>query len=325
MSMIKKRVKKLKADKHTGFGSNASNYGGRFINKDGSANIKKSGINLVESISWYHTMLNIPRWKFMTIIFVFYGIVNFAFACLYCLIGVEHLNGISATTFQEKFGQAFFFSAQTFTTVGYGHISPSGFWASFIASVEALFGLLSFAIATGLFYGRFSKPKAHIRFSENAIIAPFQQGRALMMRIAPYKNTNLTDAEAKVTLGMKVEENGVEVNRFFSLELEYDKINALTLSWTLVHPIDEESPLYGFAENDFKTTKGEIIIYIKAFDEMYSNTVAIRSSYTFEEVIYGAKYVQMYENSPDSSKTILHVNKLNEYNKAELVEVFIEA
>src|SRR5689334_13059371 len=196
MSMIKKRVKKLKADKHTGFGSNASNYGGRFINKDGSANIKKSGINLVESISWYHTMLNIPRWKFMLIVFLFYGIVNFLFATLYCLIGVEHLNGILADSFVEKFGQAFFFSAQTFTTVGYGHISPTGFWASFIASIEALFGLLSFAIATGLFYGRFSKPKAHIRFSENAIIAPFQDGKALMMRIVPYKNTNLTDAEA---------------------------------------------------------------------------------------------------------------------------------
>lgn len=325
MGAFKKRFKKLKTDNHTGFGSNAANYGGRFINKDGSANIKKVGIDFAESISWYHTMLNIPRWKFMLIVFLFYGIVNFLFASIYCMIGVEHLNGISAATFVEKFGQAFFFSAQTFTTVGYGHISPSGFWCSFVASIEALFGLLSFAIATGLFYGRFSKPKAHIRFSENAIIAPFQDGKALMMRIAPYKNTNLTDAEAKVTLGMKVEENGVEVNRFFSLDLEYDKINALTLSWTLVHPITEESPLYGVSEDDFKTHVGEIIIYIKAFDEMYSNTVAIRSSYTFDEVIYGAKFVQMFENSQDSSKTILHVNKLNAFNKVEMIEELIEA
>lgn len=325
MGAFKKRFKKLQTDNHTGFGSNASNYGGRFINKDGSANIKKVGIDFVESISWYHTMLNIPGWKFMIIIFAFYGIVNFGFACLYCLIGIEHLNGISATTFSENFGQAFFFSAQTFTTVGYGHISPTGFWASFVASVEALFGLLSFAIATGLFYGRFSKPKAHIRFSENAIIAPFHEGKALMMRIAPYKNTNLTDAEAKVTLGMKVEENGMEVNRFFPLKLEYDKINSLTLSWTLVHPIDDNSPLYGFTENDFKTHIGEIIIYIKAFDEMYSNTVAIRSSYTFEEVVYGVKYVQMYENSQDRSKTVLHIDKLNVFNKVEINEEVIEA
>jgi inward rectifier potassium channel len=324
MGAFKKRFKKLKTDNHTGFGSNAASYGGRFINKDGSANIKKSGIGFVESISWFHTMLNIPTWKFMAVIFIFYGVVNFGFACLYCFIGVEHLNGIVRTTFTENFGQAFFFSAQTFTTVGYGHISPIGFWASFTASVEALFGLLSFAIATGLFYGRFSKPKAHILFSENAIIAPFQGEKALMMRIAPYKNTNLTDAEAKVTLGMRMEEDGVEVNRFFPLDLEYDKINALTLSWTLVHPITEDSPFYGFTENDFKSHKGEIIIYVKAFDEMYSNTVAIRSSYTFEEIIYGAKFVPMFENS-EGSKTVLHINKLNALIEIPFEEELMEA
>lgn len=317
MSVLKKVNKKIKADNQTGFGANAASYGGRFINKNGTANVRKEGIGFIESISWYHTMLNIPRWKFMTIIFIFYLLVNFLFASIYCLIGVEHLNGISATTFIAKFGQAFFFSAQTFTTVGYGHISPTGFSASFVASVEALFGLLSFAIATGLFYGRFSKPKAHIKFSDNAIIAPFQDGKALMFRIAPYKNTNLTDAEAKVTLGMKVVENGMEVNRFFSLDLEYDRINALTLSWTLVHPITEDSPLYAFTKNDFQTQKGEVIIYIKAFDEMYSNTVAIRSSYIFKEIVYGAKFIQMFENN-DNNKTLLYLDKLNSYNEVTL-------
>ena len=314
---VLKKVKKQKTNKHTGFGSNAANYGGRFINKDGSANIKKVGIGIIERTSWYHTMLNIKRWKFMLTIFVFYGVVNFLFACIYCIIGVDHLNGIVATTPSEQFGQAFFFSAQTFTTVGYGHISPSGFWASFVASVEALFGLLSFAIATGLFYGRFSKPKAHILFSENAIIAPFQDGKALMMRISPYKNTNLTEAEAKVTLGMRVKENGQEFNKFFTLDLEYDKINALTLSWTLVHPITEESPLYGFSEEDFKNQKGELLLFVKAFDEMFSNTVAIRTSYVFNEIVYGAKFIQMFKNS-HNDKTVLYVDKLNAYEKVIL-------
>ncbi|MFC4815568.1 MULTISPECIES: ion channel [unclassified Flavobacterium] len=314
---VLKKTKKQKANKHTGFGTNAANYGGRFINKDGSANIQKVGIGFMERTSWYHTMLNIPRWKFMITIFIFYLIVNFLFAGIYYFIGVEHLNGIVADTALEKFGQAYFFSVQTFTTVGYGHISPSGFWASFVASVEALSGLLSFAIATGLFYGRFSKPQAHILFSDNAIIAPFQEGKALMMRITPYKNTNLTDAEAKVTLGMRVNENGQEFNRFFTLDLEYDKINALTLSWTLVHPITEESPLYGFTEEDFKKTKGELLLFVKAFDEMFSNTVAIRTSYVFDEIIYGAKFVQMFENS-HNNKTILNVDKLNSFEKVLL-------
>jgi inward rectifier potassium channel len=317
MSVLKKGSKKLKNNKHTGFGTNAANYGGRFINKDGSANVRKSGIGIIERTSWYHTMLNIPRWKFMLTIFIFYVAVNFFFASVYCFIGVEHLNGISAVTTIEKFGQAFFFSAQTFTTVGYGHISPTGFWASFVASVEALFGLLSFAIATGLFYGRFSKPKAHILFSENAIIAPFQGGKALMLRITPYKNTNLTEAEAKVTLGMRVKENGQEFNRFFILDLEYDKINALTLSWTLVHPITEESPLFDLSKEDYKAMKGELIVYVKAFDEMFSNTVATRTSYVFNEIIYGAKFIQMFENSQNDN-TVLYLDKLNSYEEVIL-------
>ena len=143
MKFIKKINSKAKADSNTGFGTNASSYGGRFITKSGNANVKKSGIGLFESISWYHTMLNIPRWKFLVIVVIFYFSVNLIFASMYYGVGVENLNGMTATTALDKFGQAFFFSIQTFTTVGYGHISPSGFATSFVASVEALFGLLS--------------------------------------------------------------------------------------------------------------------------------------------------------------------------------------
>lgn len=314
MAVFKKRIHNLKLDENTGFGSNASNYGGRYISKNGNANVKKTGISLIDQISWFHTLLDLSAWKFQLIILGFFVTINFFFASIYYLIGVEHLNGITATTEIEKFGQAYFFSAQTFTTVGYGHINPSGFLTSAIAATEALAGLLGFALATGLLYGRFSKPKAHLKFSENAIIAPFKDGMALMMRVAPYKNTNLTDAEARVTLGMIVEENGKKVNKFFQLELEYEKVNALTLSWTLVHPIKENSPLFGFTNDDFKTQKGEILVFLKAFDEMFSNIVAVRTSYLFNEVVFGAKFVQMYEHSQDNTKTILHLDKLNTFD-----------
>ena len=318
MAFLKKINTKAKADKNTGFGTNASSYGGRFVTKSGNANVRKTGIGFLDSISWYHTMLTLPRWKFLTILFSFYFLVNLAFASVYYLVGVEHLNGISATKAIDKFGQAYFFSIQTFTTVGYGHISPSGFFTSSVASVEALFGLLSFAIATGLFYGRFSKPRAHIRFSDNAIIAPFQDGTALMLRLSPYKNTNLTDAEARMTLGIHIEENGKMVNKFYTLDLELDRVNALTLSWTLVHPITEQSPLFQLNEKDIKNTLGEIIVFLKVFDDMYSTTVVRRSSYTFDEIVYGAKFLPMFTRSEDNNKTLLHIDKLNLFERVDL-------
>jgi len=318
MDFLKRINIKAKTDNNTGFGSNSSNYGGRFLTKNGNANVRKDGIGFIESISWYHTMLNIPRWKFLFIILLFYVVVNLFFAILYFLIGVEHLNGITANTNLEKFGQAYFFSVQTYTTVGYGHINPTGFLASFVSSIEALIGLLTFAIATGLFYGRFSRPSAFVRFSENAIIAPYQNGKALMFRLAPYKNTNLVDAEMRLTLGISVEENGVVVNKFYTLPLEMERVNALTLSWTIVHPIDEESPLFGFKESDYKNIQGELLVFFKTFEDMYSSTVVKRTSYTFSEVVYGAKFLSMFTRSSHNDKTLLHLDKLNAFERVNL-------
>lgn len=257
MALLRRINQKAKADENTGFGTNANSYGGRFINKNGTANIEKRGMHVLQRISWYHTMIEMPAWRFMLVILSFYLGINFVFATVYYGIGIEHLDGIAGSDSEwVKFGQAYFFSAQTFTTVGYGHISPTGFMTSALSAVEALMGLLSFAIATGLFFGRFSRPTAFLKFSHNAVIAPYGEISGLMIRLTPFKNTNFTDAEAKVTLGMSVEENGKLVNKFYSLDLKLEKINALSLSWTLVHPITEDSPLFQFTKDDFANTDG---------------------------------------------------------------------
>ena len=322
MALLRKINSRAKTEINTGFGANASDYGGRFVNKDGKANIQKRGIPIFERISWYHSMLSIPRWKFLFLIFAFYIIVNFIFAGIYYAVGVEHLNGMIVNSETDKFIEAFFFSTQTFTTVGYGRISPTGFTTSAIAAAEALVGLLSFALATGLFYGRFSRPKAYIRYSGNAVIAPFKEITALMLRIAPFKNTTLTDAEATLTVAMSVEENGKPVNKFFPLELEYSKVNALNLSWTIVHPINENSPFYRFTAEDFGTIKGEVMVFVKAFDDMFSNTVVSRSSYTFREIVVGAKFQPMYHRNEVANKTILELEKLNSYLPADIAFSF---
>ncbi|WP_367757686.1 ion channel [Flavobacterium sp. WC2421] len=319
MALLERINMRAKAKQNTGFGTNASSYGGRFVNKNGSANIEKRGMHALHRISWYHTMIEMSAWKFMAIILSFYISINFVFAAIYYGIGVEHLDGIALSDNKwEQFGKAYFFSAQTFTTVGYGHISPTGFLTSALSAAEALIGLLSFAIATGLFFGRFSRPTAFLKFSHNAVIAPYDDIKGLMIRLTPFKNTNFSDAEAQITLGMNIEENGKMVNRFYSLDLELQKISALNLSWTLVHPITEDSPLYNFTKEDYANLRGEILVYIKTFDDMFSNTVAIRTSYTFDEVVYGAKFESMYFRSIDNSKTVLNLEKLNAFQLVDM-------
>lgn len=304
-----------KNTENSGFGSNAS---GRFINKDGFPNVKRKGVNVFNKLSWYHTMLNLSSFRFLSYLVIAYIVVNLCFAFIYYLIGVEHLTGIDKSDPLNEFIDVFFFSSQTFTTVGYGRIAPVGFMASLVATFEAFLGLLTFAIATGLFYGRFSRPRAYLRFSDDVVIAPFQEATALMFRLAPYKNNALTDADVIVSTAIEVIENGVPKSNFYRLEIQLSKINTLALNWTVVHKIDENSPFYGFTEEDFKNTDIEIIVQVRAFDEVFSNTVVQRTSYVSNEIVFGAKFVPMYSPSKDNQSTILDLDKINEYQKTEL-------
>lgn len=300
---------------NSGFGDNAS---GRFINKDGLPNVNRKGVNIFNRFSWYHTMLDLSTFQFLSYLVIAYILVNIFFALIYYLIGVEHLTGIDKSNPMNEFIDVFFFSSQTFTTVGYGRIAPVGFTASLVATFEAFLGLLTFAIATGLFYGRFSRPRAYLKFSDIALIAPFKERTALMFRLAPYKNNSLTDAEIIVSTAIQVMENSVSKSKFYTLKTQLNRINTLALNWTIVHIIDDDSPFYGFNEEDFSNTDIEIIIHVRAFDEVFSNTVVQRSSYISKEIIYGAKFVPMYYPDKENLSTILDLDKINHYQKADL-------
>ena len=232
------------------------------------------------------------------------------------MIGPEQLDGLSNGNSWKHFREIFYFSMQTYTTVGYGHISPVGDGVNIVAGIEALTGFLSLAIATGLIYGRFSKPKSYLVFSDHALIAPYKEGMGLMFRFAAFKDKHaLTDLEIKVNTGLLVVENETPAYKYFSLELERTRVESMPLSWTVVHPIDDKSPFYGFTEEDMKTADVELYVMLRGFDDVFSNYVQQRTSYTFDEIIFNRKFVPMYRESDDGKTTILELHKLNVYKE----------
>ncbi len=318
MASLRKINTSAKTDEFTGLSTRATSNAGRFFNKDGAPNVAISGVSFFRRFSVFRFMLELPLWKFLGVILLGYLAVNLFFGAIYALIGVENLGGLDAKTLNGKFWEAFFFSAQTLSTVGYGHVYPSGMAANIVAAGESLLGLLMFAIATGLMYGRFSQPKAFLQYSNNALFAPFKGGTALMFRFAPYKKHFLTEVEVKVTLAAQLFEDGELRNRFFNLELELSKANALVLNWTIVHPVNENSPFYKLSKEDILQSRAELLVYVKGYDEGYANTVISRTSYTPDELVFGARFVMMYQPSKEGNHTVLDHNKLNEFEPVEL-------
>ncbi|HWJ25658.1 MAG TPA: ion channel, partial [Flavisolibacter sp.] len=281
----------IKTNNDTGFGSNANNYGGRFINRDGTFNLRKEGVPLFKRLSIYHKMLNMPRWKFAVSILGFYIVINILYSVIYFIIGPSQLTGIIGQTPWIKFKELFFFSTETFTTVGYGRINPIGDGANIVAAFEAMNGFLSFAVVTGLIYGRFAKPKSFLTFSRHALIAPYRDMTALMFRFANFKDNHiLTNVEIKVSLALRIEENGETRYKFYDLSLERHKIDSLPMNWTVVHPIDENSPIAGFTEEDMRNADAEVYVLINGFDDVYSCYVLQRTSYVYKEMKFGAKF-----------------------------------
>jgi len=277
-----------------GIGSSAAAAKQRFINRDGSFNVVRRGLPYWLGVSPYHAMLTMSWWRFNIIIIALYVLVNLFFASLYMLVGMEHLGGTIAHTPFERFFEAFFFSAQTFTTVGYGRINPIGMTASSIAALESMVGLLAFALATGLLYGRFSRPTARILFSDNAVIAPYKAIKGFMFRIANARSNQIIEVEVQVTLSRnELDDHGKTVRKFYTLELERQKVVFFHLSWTIVHPIDEASPLYGWTKADLDASEAEFLILFKGFDDTFSQTVHARGSYKHFEVLENRKFAHI--------------------------------
>ncbi len=304
----------------TGFGTQAARIGGRFLNKDGSFNLRKTGWSYFKRVSFYSYLLELSWPLFMAAIVACYLLINLAFTSIYLLIGTEQLQGFYSTTVWGRTKEVFYFSTQTFTTVGYGRINPTADGADLVASIESMCGWLFFAIVTGMVYGRFTRPKAFIAFSENALMSPYRGGTALMFRLVPYKNRHhLTDVRLSVNLSILVNEGTSAEYKFYSLELERSRIDMFNMNWTVVHPINEKSPLLNFTTEDLAASDMELLVQVSGFDPLFSNNVLARTSYNYGELVWGAKFSPMFHEAEDDTTTVLELDKLNVYEKVSLV------
>lgn len=313
--MVNRFKKRIAEYRFSGFGSKTENEPNRLVNQDGTLNVGKTGLKFLDHFSVFHFLVN-TRWTiFNTLVLISYVSVVFLFSIIYFLIGNDQFFG-NANTFGDQFLQAFYFSAQTFSTVGYGRFNPSGNLINLISVVEMLVGMMYVALATGLLFARFSRPVAKVIFSENALISPYKGGRGLMMRITNAKSNLLMDVHVRVLLTMKLEVDGKMERKFYILPLEMEMIDILALSWTVVHPINEDSPLWGMTEEEFSKTGAELMVLINGHNDTLSQNIHARSDYKQNEVVWGAKFSSIF--SAKNGKTYVDVSKVGKYDYVEI-------
>jgi inward rectifier potassium channel len=299
-----------------GLGEKYLSNAGRLINQDGTFNMKRTGAGFHHK-DIYQKLINLSWPRFFLLILLFYFLINMIFALIYYFIGPEHMQGTHGRLGVDSFLDSLFFSVQTFTTVGYGGIIPIGITTNIVAALEAMTGLLAFAIITGLLYGRFSKPSARILYSKNMIVAPYQKINALMFRIANQRNTNLMELEAKILFSY-IDFNAKDhPRRYLDLKLERTSVYFFPLNWTVVHPIDENSPLFGKAPKELESIHSEFLILVKGFDDTFSQVVHSRFSYRYNEIVWGARFIKAY-STDEHGKIIFNLQHTHEYEHVKL-------
>jgi inward rectifier potassium channel len=301
-------------DRDLGFGSVVSReHHQRLLNRDGSFNVARSGFGLLDSLAPYQQLLTVSWLGFLGLVALVYLALNLIFALAYLACGPTALMGSQAEMLGGGFARSFFFSVQTFATIGYGQIGPNGLAANVIVTVEALFGLMFQALATGLLFARFSRPTVAILFSRHAIIAPYASGRSLQFRIANRRRNEIILVEAQVLFSaMEDDGRGGLARRYSLLPLERNRVTFFPLSWTIVHPIDSASPLAGRSHDDLIQSEAEILVLLSAIDETYEQTVHARSSYRPEEIIWNARFRSMFVRTDARAHLSVDISRLHD-------------
>ena len=301
-------------DRDLGFGSVVSRDSRqRLLNRDGSFNVIRLGLGFLEEFAPYHFLLTTSWSGFLTTVGVTYVLINVVFAAAYLACGGGALAGADASTFGGPLARAFFFSVETFATIGYGQIQPIGPAANVVVTIEALVGLMYQALATGLLFARFTRPTASVIFSRAAIVAPYNDGQALMFRIVNRRRNEIIQLEAQVLFSvMTPDGRGGATRKYTPLALERNKVVFFPLSWTIVHPIDSGSPLAGFTRESIEQAQGEILVLLSGIDQALEQTVHARSSYRADEIMWNARFRSMFLTGDGGSRVAVDISRVHD-------------
>jgi len=280
----------------------------RLLNRDGTFNPRREGMSFLESLSAYHFLLTISWKQFMMVVTLGYLTANLLFALAYLACGPNAIIGQEAAKFGGEFGRAFFFSVETLGTIGYGNIQPNGVMPNIIVTIESLTGLSVLALGTGILFARFSRPTAQIVFSDRAVIAPYRNITGLMFRLTNGRANQLIELEAKV-LFSRIDGDS---RRYDQLDLERKHVVFFPLSWTIVHPINEKSPMWGMTREELIERDAEFLVLLSGVDETFSTTVHARTSYKPAEIAWGEKFVNIYNPVRSDGTVSIDVRKLGE-------------
>lgn len=305
------------SDRDLGFGDKVARETRlRFLNRDGSFNVERDGLRTVSVLNLYHFLLTMSWKTFLFLVLILFFLSNVAFGFFYAALGDSSLVDTSELPMNNIFLRGFFFSVQTFATIGYGTIHPVGIVPNLLVTLESYYSLLANALITGLVFARFSRPTAKIIFSDTAVVAPYRGITGLMFRLVNSRNNQLIELKIQVMFVRFVEENGISARRFDLLKLERERVSFLPLAWTVVHPIDETSPLYNLTEKDLEKSDAEILILLSALDETFAQTVHTRTSYKTKEIKFGCKFSSMYNQTENNEPITINVRKLSKIEKA---------
>jgi inward rectifier potassium channel len=270
----------------------------RLVPRDSSRPaIRRLGIRRSSWSDLYHFLLTTSWPRLIGLIVALYLVTNLMFAVLY-LLGGDTIENARTGSFED----AFFFSVQTMATIGYGKMVPRGAYANALVTLEALTGMLYLAMATGLIFAKFSRPTARVMWSRVAVVAPRDGVPHLMFRLANQRGNQIVEATMRAVMSHnEVTREGERIRRFLNVELVRDRITFFALTWTVMHKIDEKSPLWGETVESLEAHGSELILSVMGLDDTFAQTVNARHSYLPSEIRWGHRLVDIIDLRPDGA------------------------